>query len=52
MQVVGTTSPLKVQNLFQVLDFFLKLLDEGIVLGTDLVGAHFRHDLLGSVCEL
>ena len=52
MEVVGATLPLEIQNVLQMLDLFLKLRDERVILCTDLVLADFCHDLLSPVCKL
>lgn len=52
MQIVSTSLSFQIKDILQVVNLFLQLLHEGIIGCTELVGAHFRHDLLGSVCEL
>ena len=52
VEVVGATLPLEIQNVLQMLDLFLKLRDERVILSTDLVLANFCHDLLSPVGKL
>ena len=51
MEIVRASLAFQIQNVLQVLYLLLELLDEGIVLGTDLVRANFRHDFFGSISE-
>ena len=52
MKIVCATLSFEIQNVLQVLDFFLKLDDQSVVGSTDLISADFRHDLLCSISKL
>ena len=52
MEIVSATLAFEVQNILQMLDFFLELGDECIILSTDLVLTDFCHDFLSSIGEL
>lgn len=51
MQIMLTSFPFEIQNVFQMLNFFLKLQNQLIVSLTDCICANFRQDHFCPVCE-
>lgn len=52
MDVACTSASFQVQNLFEVLHFFLKFLDVEIIRCAHLICHDLDHDLFGPVCKL
>lgn len=52
LNVHHSTFTVEVEDVFQMLHFFLKLHHQFVVRSAYLVGLNFHHDLLRPVCEL